>query len=86
MESKGFIFADVQDPSPNEFVAPHEAQPLRLAELVNRGRPRASDAAAHLRSSTFDNRKTLDELMSMINAFGMPVCLEGSRYVIHFCK
>ncbi len=86
MESNGFTFAPVEHDETNSILAFSEAQPLRLAGVVNRGRMRGSDAAAHLKASTFDNRRTLHDLMGTGPAFNQLVLMERSRYVIHFCK
>lgn len=83
MGRRGFAFAS-SNPDQTIF-SPLEAQPLRLAEVVNRGRTRTSDGAVHLRPSNFDIRRTILDAMSS-TTMGLPICLEESRFVLHACE
>lgn len=66
------------------LILPHEALPLTLLGLVNRGRPRVD---GHVRLTARPSQSlTLQSLASNANYYANEtLCIEGSRLVIHFC-
>jgi len=67
------------------LILPHEALPLTLLGLVNRGRTRVD---GHVRLSPRPSQSlTLQALAGNANYYANEtLCIEGSRLVMHFCK
>lgn len=62
----------------------HEALPLHLLALVNRGRPRSSDNSIRLRQHPAQTHLTIGEMANDISRFSNPsLCIEGNCFVIH---
>lgn len=67
----------------NSFLLAHEALPLHLLSLVNRGRPRPSDHQIRLRPMSLMSDVTIATIMGDKVRFAAPICIEGNRFVIH---
>lgn len=68
--------------SPTAFLV-HEALPLQLLEIVNRGAPRL-DGQVRLRRTVHD-QMTIGDLAQSRGRFAVPsMAIEGNRFVIHF--
>jgi hypothetical protein len=64
------------------LILPHEALPMSLLGLIDRGRPRRGDGHVRLIAQSL----TLESLSNANNYAKETLCIEGSRLIIHFCK
>jgi hypothetical protein len=63
----------------------HEALPLQLLALVNRGSPRISDDQIRLRRVPITINQSVADLAGDRARFAArPICIEDNRFVIHF--
>ncbi len=84
MQTNGFVFGHEGMRLPGWQTPAHEALPLRLLECINRGRPRNSTSASHLRVSTLSALQPLSVLVADTRRFSNSNSIEGNRLVVHF--
>lgn len=63
----------------------HEALPLKLLALTNRGRIRPSDGQIHLQRMAVAGNTSIGDLFGNTNYYSNPrLCLENNRFVLNF--
>jgi hypothetical protein len=82
MQSSPFCYQFA--PESRTFLLAHEALPLQLLQLVNRGVPRGKNANIHLRQAVHGN-KTVQHLAGDRLRFCVPsITIEGNYFTIYF--
>lgn len=66
-------------------IARHEAHPIRVLALTNRGRPRPTTGHTYLQRMAISGTTPISELFSNRNFYANPrFCLENDRFVLYF--
>lgn len=84
MEASAFNYQFSHAPQGRSYLL-HEALPLQLLAIANKGKPRPADGQVYIRAAPYHADLTVADLAGNKTKYAVPdIAIEGTRFVIHF--